>query len=155
MTETKTIKEKDITKEDKTLIKLRLTRNDVVKLYVKVSPEIETMFKSGLKEKSSNWGVNGEEYEFYRRQYTGELGVYMSGVFDSYGGAFIDNMGNINTGILRTVGLSEGKEFEIKERYSEETLIKGVRDLKKNVVHLYKNFVRPVKINMSLRIEEI
>lgn len=125
-------------------------------VYVEVADEIEEFFSSDNTDQSSEWhSSDGEDgyHEFYYKDYSTEFDKHVQMKNDAFGGNYVDN-GHVNIGILRTVGLSDGVEFEIPAQYSEDTLLESMKELKEEVEIIYKQFIRPVNIQGSLTIRD-
>jgi predicted DNA-binding antitoxin AbrB/MazE fold protein len=128
-----------------------------LKLYIEGKEELEDFFKTEETEQANQW-TSGESYhDYYLRQYErngdSELAEYFSDKHDKFGSDYVQN-GKINVGLLRTVGLSEGVEFEIPETYSEETLKESVKSLKTVIEEVYKKFIRPVNVTTQISIDD-
>ena len=126
-------------------------------LYIEGTNELENFFKTEETEQSNNWTSGDSYHDYYLRQYErggdSSLADYFSDKHDKFGNSYV-NSGKINVGLLRTVGLSEGVEFEIPETYSEETLKESVESLKKVIKEIYEKFIRPMNVTTSITVEE-
>lgn len=128
-----------------------------LRLYIQGTEELETFFKTEETEQSQNWTSGNSFHDYYLRQYErngdSSLAKYFSDKHDKFGSDYV-NSGKINIGLLRTVGLSEGVEFEIPETYSEETLKESVESLKTVIKEIYEEFIRPMNVTTSISLEE-
>ena len=146
-------------KQDKEIATIKVDRvNNSLVLKLKILPEIEGFFKSDEIRESQNWG-NGQMLKFYRKQTlysdSTEKGRFLGEYYDDFGSQFI-NGNKVNIAILRTVGSSDGFiELNLDNKYSEESLVSGVKELKNFILLLYKKFVKPIKIECSLQVVEI
>ncbi|MHA1880431.1 MAG: hypothetical protein ACTSYG_08540 [Candidatus Heimdallarchaeota archaeon] len=146
------------------IFEAKLKRKDgSLLIYVKVAREIEELFKriaSGQSKKSKIWGVNiSDTHEFYllpekNDKQTNEIFKLLEPYANNYGADYIVNE-RINVALLRTKGLSEGKWFKMDDYYSADTIIEGLKDLKKVVAILYKNFISEIQVEASLTITDV
>jgi hypothetical protein len=143
------------------LFKAIVHRQDNGKLlfYMETAEGIEEFFQTEETGQSNQW-KNGEQsyHDYYKRQYerdgNSDMAEYFRDKNDKFGGSYVD-AGKINIGLLRTVGISEGVEFEIPESYSEETLKESVETLKNVVEEIYKEFIRPMNVKTVITVEEL
>jgi len=124
------------------------------KLYVQVSEEIEEFFSCDDIDQSSQWHGQDDYHEFYYKDYSDEFRKHVDMKNDKFGGSYIDN-GHVNIALLRTVDLSEGVEFEVPGKYSEDSLLDSMKELKEEVEIIYKQFIRPVRIEGSLSLTQL
>lgn len=118
-------------------------------LYLQVAEEIEEFFSSDTTEQSEQWHGGDGYHEFYYKDYSDEFRRHTEMKNDKFGGKYIkDN--HVNIALLRTIGLSSGVEFEVPGKYSEDSLLDSMKELKEEVEIIYKQFIRPVKITSSL-----
>ncbi len=159
MTDYQDFKEQDMDEGD--LFKAIVHRQDNGKIlfYMETTEDIEEFFQTENTGQSSQW-KNGDDsfHNFYKRQYErngpSEMAEYFTGKNDKFGGSYVEQ-GQINIGLLRTVGISDGVEFEIPANYSEETLKESVETLKNVVEEIYKKFIRPVNVKTVITVEEL
>lgn len=140
---------------------LRITReNGKTKLFLKILPEMEEIFKSEDVQESRVYGVDGQNHRFYektenednlRNLMRGECAIRLN----DYGTRLIDGNGYFNLSIFRTVGLSEGKYFDVESLISEEMLLDYAKAVKNFCVKLYKNYIRKVEINVTFDVKEV
>lgn len=139
---------------------LRRNRDGDIVLYVESDESIESFFENEDTGQSEHWANDEQEFhEFYKKNYDSmdsddEVGQYFAHKHDKFGDSYVQG-GNINCGILRTVGLSDGVEFEIPESYSEETVRDSVETLKDIVEEFYKKFIRPVNVMTEITVQEL
>lgn len=138
---------------------LRRNREGNIVLYVETDEAIENFFQTENTGESEHWANDEDEFhEYYMKQYSrhdgSEMGMYFNDKNDGFGDSYV-NSGKINVGMLRTVGLSDGVEFEIPETYSEETMKESVESLKNIVEEVYKKFIRPVNVMSEIRVQEL
>lgn len=128
-----------------------------LRLYIEGTEELENFFKTEGTEQSNQWKSGDSYHDYYLRQYERDgdsvLAEYFSDKHDKFGGDYVYS-GKINVGLLRTVGLSEGVEFEIPETYSEETLKESVESLKSVIKEVYEEFIRPMNVTTQISIQE-
>src|SRR3990167_7153873 len=123
-----------------TLLLMKVNRVEgKTKLSLKVSPEIEGLFKKEQKRESNIYKIDGRKLSFYEwdeNEHNYER--VMSNVeLNTYGREFLRS-GEFNFSVLRTVGISEGVDIEIDKLISEETLTEWSKNLKDFTVKLYK-----------------
>lgn len=144
--------------EDTTLFRAYSERqtNGKITLFLQTHEQVEDFFKTEETDQSSEWENGDNHHRFYKRQYErqgdSELADYLSDKHDKFGASYIKN-GKINLALLRTVGISEGVEFQIPASYSEETLTEAVDTLRKVTEEVYKKFIRPVKIKSKSELD--
>ncbi|MFU1780235.1 hypothetical protein ACM16X_02515 [Haloarcula japonica] len=130
--------------------------NGKIQLYLQTHEQVEEFFKTEETDQSNEWEDGDGYHQFYKRQYEkhgdSELADYFSDKHDKFGVSYINN-GKINLALLRTVGISNGIEFEIPASYSEETLTEAVDTLRQVTEEIYKKFIRPVKIKSKSELE--
>lgn len=125
-------------------------------LYIEVSDEVEEFFSSDRVDESSQWHSSDEDdeyHEFYYKDYSNEFEKHVQMKNDSFGGDYVKN-DHVNIALLRTVGLSDGVEFELPAQYSEDTLLESMKELKEEVEIIYKQFIRPVNITGTLTLTD-
>lgn len=125
-------------------------------LYIEVADEIEEFFSSDTRDESSEWhnsDAEGSYHEYYYKNYSSEFEKHVQMKNDSFGGDYVKN-DHVNIALLRTVGLSNGIEFELPAQYSEDTLLESMKELKEEVEIIYKQFIRPVSITGSLTLTD-
>lgn len=125
-----------------------------IELFLQVADEIEEFFTSEETEESSQWH-NSDYHDYYLKDYSNNFAEFTENRTDAFGGEYISASGEINLGLLRTVGISDGRVFKIENQYSEETLEDSVRDLKQAVKEIYKTFIGPIAIRGELTIRDI
>src|SRR3990167_10768835 len=134
------------------ILQASFERNGEYKLKLKVCSEIEEFFKTHSREKrtSARW----EGCKFYTID--SDVSMFFVDCYNDYGQKLVYN-NRFNMALIRTVGLSEGKEFKIPidEAYTDETMRLAILDLKQKVVQFYKSFIKPIKINLRLTVEEV
>ena len=141
----------------KTLLEAEFERNGEVKLILKTSPEIEEFWKRvGSQVRQSDRWIG---HKFYtntpnNNSENSELGLFLDPYYDSYGGKMI-NSGKFNIALLRTVGIKDGKTFNLGDNdiYSDVMLRNAIENLKVFTTNLYKKFIKPIKI--KLIVEEV
>lgn len=160
--------------EGETVIYSKLWRRSdgKIELYLETSEDLEEIMKeqNGTIQESNSWNspeniVNSEEEEeesgirhkFYTRmrsEWDEDFYNIMSSYYDNYGGQFVKN-GSFNVGVLRTVGINEGQFFEVNGRVSKESLIQGIQELKRIGKKLQKSFIKEIKLETAVTIEEL
>jgi len=140
-----------------TLLLMKVNRVEgKTKLSLKVSPEIEGLFKKEQKRESNIYKIDGRKLSFYEwddNEHNYER--VMSNVeLNTYGREFLRS-GEFNFSVLRTVGISEGVDIEIDKLISEETLTEWSKNLKDFTVKLYKNFLKPIEITVTIEKREV
>lgn len=120
-------------------------------LYLQVAEEVEKFFSSGTIDESEEWHGGDGYHEFYYKDYSEEFEKHLEMKNDKFGGNYIKDK-QVNIALLRTVGLSDGVEFELPGDYSEESLLDSMKELKEEVEIMYKQYIRPVQIRSSLSI---
>lgn len=133
-------------------------RNGGLHLYIEMSDEMEEFLSGSKVSESSNWSSEEEQHRFYHIDgLDEEIKEYLEDNYPSssdYGEEYIQN-GEVNMSVLRTVGLSEGAEFELDETHPESVLVKAQIDLRDAVVDLYKTFVRPLQVNATIEVKQV
>lgn len=152
---------KEAEMDDNQLFRAWLRRNDEGKLvlYVECSEEIEEFYRTSSTGESDHWkNDDGEFHEFYKRTWDeysdSDMARYFKNKNYTFGNSYVAD-GRVNVGILRTVGLSDGVEFEIPSSYSEDTMEESIKGLKEIVVEVYKEFIRPVNVRTSVTVQEM
>ena len=140
-----------------TLLLMKVNRVEgKTKLSLKVSPEMEGLFKKEQKRESNIYKIDGRKLSFYEwddNEHNYER--VMSNVeLNTYGREFLRS-GEFNFSVLRTVGISEGVDIEIDKLISEETLTEWSKNLKDFTVKLYKNFLKPIEITVTIEKREV
>ena len=140
-----------------TLLLMKVNRVEgKTKLSLKVSPEMEGLFKKEQKRESNIYKIDGRKLSFYEwddNEHNYER--VMSYVeLNTYGREFLRS-GEFNFSVLRTVGISEGVDIEIDKLISEETLTEWSKNLKDFTVKLYKNFLKPIEITVTIEKREV
>lgn len=122
-------------------------------LYIQVAEEIEEFFSSDTVEQSEQWHGGDGYHDFYYKDYSEEFQRHTEMKNDRFGSKYIKD-DHVNIALLRTKGLSDGVEFEVPGKYSEDSLLDSMKELKEEVEIVYKQFIRPVQITSSLKIVE-
>ena len=129
--------------------------NGKTKLSLKVCNEIEMLFRKEDIKESDVYKLDGGKLSFYALDSEQDYERLLEGVtIGSYGRPFIYD-GNMNFSILRTVGIAQGVELEITHLVSEEALTEWAKKLKEFVVKLYKNYLKPVEITVTIQKKEV
>jgi hypothetical protein len=139
------------------LIQCRIWGNKDIRIYLWVSSEIEDLFKyreDSIQTSDCYKGPSGG-HKFYPTQ--PQLKEFASSMYcniDAYGRAL--NGGGYNFSILRTKGLKNGQRFYLHDGlYSREYLQKWAENLKILVVKLYKSYVRPIDLEVTIAKKEL
>ncbi len=145
--------DKKVQKNGRTILTTKLEReNGEIHLFIKTNSEIEHFFNKNCDVHTSTaWtDKNDNPLQFYKKN----EGTVHNG-FDLYGDRLLDIDGGINIALLRTVGISNGITFKFKGVWSEDQLINAMKGLKDLTKSLYSNYIKKVKINVKLEIEEL
>lgn len=126
-------------------------------LYLQSAKELEKFFQNQRTGESSNWG-NRESYHSYYKKSAYEdypkADEYFSKKYNKFGGNLVSSSGKVNLGFLRTVGLSDGVEFELEAKYSEETIENSIRSIKDVVEEIYDKFIREVSVQTEVDVKK-
>jgi len=149
---------KVVKKDDNKILVMNVNReNGKTKLFIKVSPEIENVFKTEDTHESNIYKDGDTKHFYYLRKpdTEEELNNLVSDTrISDYGNQLFDGY-RTNLSLLRTVGISEGVNFEITHLIGEEMLTKYAERMKIFVLKLYKQFIRKVEINVVLEKVEV
>jgi len=132
-------------------------------LYIKVDPEIEDLFRAETIQSSSTYvDENGKGLEYYdTKPDIAEIEEkFNSPMFGrstriqlgNYGTSFY-RQGAINFSILRTVGISEGKNIVVDKIVIDNEVKQWMHDLAQFLKHLYINFIKKQSVRATINIE--
>jgi len=152
--------------DDRVLLDSKIIRKiDHIQWLLRVHPEIEKIFKAEEVSISNTWTDSaGNPHQYYIKprhespDEVTELEVYVSksGCYSNYGSNFFKDDGTPNLAVLRTVGIGERTmQFKLRRPYSEETLVKAQRLMKRFIIKLFHEFIKPVTIKAELSIVDI
>jgi hypothetical protein len=148
--------------DDRKLLVMKITREKgKAKLYLQTDEAIENIFRKEDIHDSENYTCDKQPLRYYDLLEGEEEESYkslMSNIrLNSYGSNFIIGSYSMdkNISILRSVGISQGITIEINRLISEEMLTEWANILKDFVAKLYKNFVRPLEISVTIEKREV
>ena len=156
---TEHIREATVKDTEGTILSLNVLReNDKTVLSIKTNKEIEKLFQNPSTANSEVYNHDGRKLSYYNFP-TPEREEELKNFFhpfriNKYGSQLIYN-GDKNFSLLRTVGLSQGIKIEVQDLISEELLTEWVQKFKEMVIKTYKNFVRPIEINVIIEKREV
>lgn len=144
------------------LISVKLVRKSgQTMLYVKADEKVADMMQNGNPRDSTSWGTEYTDgdggYQFHSNSYDNEgIRELTRDYYDSYGSSSWMNNGKGNIAVLRTVGIEEGKYFDLSgAALTEENLKQLVKDIKEFVDELRSNFLKDVAVIGEIREVEI
>ncbi len=154
--------QKEQKKERKRIADINFTRNAGAQvLSIKVTPELEALFKSDEISTSDTYkNVAGTKLKYYKL--TPSLETYTDTFTrNEYGtrttlnhyGTELFMSGTFNGSILRTVGLSEGVDFVVTNLILDTEVHRWTEFLAKYLKFLHQNFIEKTEIKATISIE--
>lgn len=128
---------------------------------IKTCDALENLFKTDDTRESSEWHSGDDYHEFYHRDavrdQNEELESFMASHYDNYGAEFLNQDGDVNLSLLRTVGISDGDgvEFVVPANTSEDKMMEALSQLKEAAIEMYKRWQRPVEMEVDIRKREL
>jgi hypothetical protein len=134
-------------------------------LVIKVSKEVEALFKNKLIETSENYkDSKGNGLKFYKLSdklseftdlFNRQNGNYTrtTATIQKYGTSLYLETGELNVSILRSVGISQGLTVAVKGLIVDTDVQRWLQDFAKYVKFLYVSFVDKSEVKASINLE--
>ena len=136
------------------ILNIEVVRNGNIELNIKVAKELEDFFKNGIPIESTTQ----ERKQFYQRLESAQFInlIRENNFVDDYSVGLLNYNGCFNIAFIRTVGISqETQKFVFKEKITEESLVKFIRDFQAFIKNIYVRYCKKVLIKASLEVSDL